>query len=220
MLGFAWLSIRQAQEALKNGRLEEAHRLLCQPAAQGHKRSWELLQQVGQKLVERGEWHLRHDDPAVAWNDLVAAEQVGALGNAAFRLRQNLARLGVAEVRALLEAGEPGRAAEVLVQLRNRSVVQPELQLLEDAAKTWGQAREQAARGEFAQALHTVERFTRADDKHIAYEITLEDSRAFTKPWKNTRTFTLRPDWEIMEYSCEENNKDLYEGHIKAPPAP
>lgn len=67
-------------------------------------------------------------------------------------------------------------------------------------------------------ALHTVERFTRTDEKHIAYEITVEDRKAFTRPWKNTRTFTLRPDWEIMEYSCEENNKDLYEGHIKAPP--
>ena len=64
-------------------------------------------------------------------------------------------------------------------------------------------------------AMHTVERFTRTDDKHIAYEITIEDSKAFTKSWKNTRTFTLRPDWEIMEYSCEENNKDAREGHIK-----
>jgi hypothetical protein len=64
-------------------------------------------------------------------------------------------------------------------------------------------------------AMHTVERFTRTDDKHIAYEITLEDPKAFTRPWKNTRTFTVRPDWEIMEYSCEENNKDFTEGHIK-----
>jgi len=64
-------------------------------------------------------------------------------------------------------------------------------------------------------AMHTVERFTRTDDKHIAYEITVEDPKAFTRPWKNTRTFTLRPDWEIMEYSCEENNKDFYEGHIR-----
>ena len=24
-----------------------------------------------------------------------------------------------------------------------------------------------------------------------------------------------RPDWEVMEYSCEENNKDFTEGHIK-----
>ena len=33
----------------------------------------------------------------------------------------------------------------------------------------------------------------------------------------NTRTFTLRPDWEMMEYSCEENNKSLWEGRIKVP---
>src|SRR5438309_2134305 len=64
-------------------------------------------------------------------------------------------------------------------------------------------------------ALHVVERFQLTDDKHIAYEMTIDDPKAFTKPWKNTRTFTLRPDWEVMEYSCEENNKDVTEGHIK-----
>ena len=53
------------------------------------------------------------------------------------------------------------------------------------------------------------------DDKHIAYEITINDPKIFTKPWKNVRTLTLRPDWEILEYSCEENNKDFIEGHIK-----
>jgi len=69
-------------------------------------------------------------------------------------------------------------------------------------------------------ALHVIERFTRTDDKHLAYEVTIDDPKTFTKPWTNKRIFTLRPDWEIMEYSCEENNKDLYEGHIKAPPPP
>ena len=63
-------------------------------------------------------------------------------------------------------------------------------------------------------ALHTIERFTLTDEKHIVYQITLEDAKAFTKPWVNERIFTLRPDWEIMEYSCEENNKDFIEGHI------
>ncbi len=63
--------------------------------------------------------------------------------------------------------------------------------------------------------LHTIERFTRTDAGHIGYEITIDDPKTFTKPWKNGRTFTLRPDWEIMEYSCEENNKDFLEGHIK-----
>ncbi len=63
--------------------------------------------------------------------------------------------------------------------------------------------------------LHLVQRFTRTDDKHMAYEITVTDPKMFTNPWKNVRTFTLRPDWEILEYSCEENNKDFVEGHIK-----
>jgi tetratricopeptide (TPR) repeat protein len=158
MLGFAWLALRQAQEALKNGRLEEAYRLLSQPAAHGHKRYWELMVQVAQGFVERGERHLRHDNPTAAWNDLVAAEQVGVQDSAAGRLRQALTRLGLAEVRALVEAGEASRAVEVANQLRNRHVAQPDLQCLEEAAKGWVLAKEQAGRGEFAQALHTLER--------------------------------------------------------------
>jgi hypothetical protein len=63
--------------------------------------------------------------------------------------------------------------------------------------------------------MRVVQRLTRTDDKHISYEITITDPKIFTKPWKNVRTFTLRPDWEILEYSCEENNKDFGEGHIK-----
>src|SRR5579862_738362 len=65
--------------------------------------------------------------------------------------------------------------------------------------------------------LHHIERFSRPDLGHMSYEVTVEDAKTFTKPWKNIRTFTLRPDWEIMEYSCEENNKSLWEGRIKVP---
>jgi len=65
------------------------------------------------------------------------------------------------------------------------------------------------------EALHVTEQFTRTDAKHIRYEVMIDDPKAYSKPWKNVRTFTLRPDWEIMEYSCEENNRDLTEGHIK-----
>ncbi len=65
--------------------------------------------------------------------------------------------------------------------------------------------------------LHLVQRFSRPDLGHIAYEVTVDDPKTFAKPFTNTRTFTLRPDWEIMEYSCEENNKSLWEGRIKVP---
>jgi len=63
--------------------------------------------------------------------------------------------------------------------------------------------------------MKVTERYTRTDEKHIAYEIVIDDPKTYTKPWKNVRRFTLRPDWDIMEYSCEENNKDLWDGHIK-----
>ena len=65
--------------------------------------------------------------------------------------------------------------------------------------------------------LHLVQRFARPDLGHITHEMIVEDPKAYTAPWKSTRTFTLRTDWEMMEYSCEENNKSLWEGRIKIP---
>jgi hypothetical protein len=65
------------------------------------------------------------------------------------------------------------------------------------------------------ESLRVIERYTRSDARHIRYEVTVDDPKAYSQPWTNVRTFTLRPDWELMEYSCEENNRDLTEGHIK-----
>jgi len=44
--------------------------------------------------------------------------------------------------------------------------------------------------------------------------MTIDDPKTYTRKWDSVRVWTLRPDWEIMEYSCEENNKDIKEGHI------
>jgi hypothetical protein len=64
-------------------------------------------------------------------------------------------------------------------------------------------------------ALHVIQTFTRTDAGHLAYTVTIDDPKTYTKPWKNERTITLLQG-ELIEYSCEENNKDLREGHIKA----
>ena len=68
-----------------------------------------------------------------------------------------------------------------------------------------------------SEQLHLTQRFSRPDLGHITYEVIVDDPKTFTRPWKNVRTLTLRTDWEIMEYSCEENNKDLWEGRVKIP---
>jgi hypothetical protein len=62
--------------------------------------------------------------------------------------------------------------------------------------------------------LHVIQRFTRIDAKTMSFEITVEDPKMYSKPFTNKRTFRMNPG-ELMEYSCEENNKDLTAGHIK-----
>jgi len=54
----------------------------------------------------------------------------------------------------------------------------------------------------------------RTDAGHITYAVTIDDPVYYTKPWTNERTFTVS-NGEILEYSCEENNKSLWEGRIK-----
>jgi hypothetical protein len=63
-------------------------------------------------------------------------------------------------------------------------------------------------------ALHLTQTFRRSDAEHIAYTVTVDDPKIYTRPWTNERTLTLQKG-DLIEYSCEENNKDLREGHIK-----
>src|SRR3954471_13674806 len=65
-----------------------------------------------------------------------------------------------------------------------------------------------------SEQLHMVQTFTRTDAGHIAYAVTLDDPVYYTKPWTNERTLTLT-NGDLIEYSCEENNRALWEGRIK-----
>ncbi|HEX5230001.1 MAG TPA: hypothetical protein VFW44_19950 [Bryobacteraceae bacterium] len=64
-------------------------------------------------------------------------------------------------------------------------------------------------------ALHVTERYQFTDSNHIAYEVTVDDPKMYTRPWTNHRELDrLKPGDHLMEYSCEENNKDRDEGHL------
>ena len=55
MAGFAWLAVRQAQEAMKHGRLEEALRLLNQPHAQEHRGAAALTTKLARAFTARAQ---------------------------------------------------------------------------------------------------------------------------------------------------------------------
>jgi len=58
-------------------------------------------------------------------------------------------------------------------------------------------------------AMHLTERFHRRDFGHMDLQITIDDPKAYTKPWTITEHPRLLPDMELMEQVCEENNKDV-----------
>lgn len=58
-------------------------------------------------------------------------------------------------------------------------------------------------------ALDVIERFEPKDFGHMNIVITINDSKAYTKPWTVTLPLTRMVDTDLLEYVCNENNKDL-----------
>jgi hypothetical protein len=53
-------------------------------------------------------------------------------------------------------------------------------------------------------ALHLVERYTMLDVDTIQYEVTIEDSKVFTKPWKISMPLYRQKNMDrILEYQCQ-----------------
>jgi hypothetical protein len=57
--------------------------------------------------------------------------------------------------------------------------------------------------------LHVIERYTRSDSNTLRVEATIEDPDFYTKPWTDVTFATWSPGQELLEYICQENNRDL-----------
>ena len=55
-----------------------------------------------------------------------------------------------------------------------------------------------------SEALHLVERFTLITPDHIQYDVTLEDPKVFTRPWKISLILYRRKEKNVrvLEYEC------------------
>jgi hypothetical protein len=63
--------------------------------------------------------------------------------------------------------------------------------------------------------LHTVERFMRKNLRTMVVQTTIDDPGAYTKPFTVSFTAGLRPGEELLEYICQENERDLR--HLSGP---
>ena len=57
------------------------------------------------------------------------------------------------------------------------------------------------------EALRVTEKFTRRDFGHLEIQITIDDQKAYTRPWTVNARFDLVPDSELIENICE-NERD------------
>ena len=53
--------------------------------------------------------------------------------------------------------------------------------------------------------LHVIERMRRVNHDTLTIDTTIEDPKAYTKPWGGHATYELKPDWTIGEMVCEDN---------------
>jgi len=53
-------------------------------------------------------------------------------------------------------------------------------------------------------ALHVVERIRRIDHETLQDDLTIDDPKAYKKPWTGQQIFKLRPNWHLLEYVCQD----------------
>lgn len=54
--------------------------------------------------------------------------------------------------------------------------------------------------------MKLVERFTRVSENTIDYDLTVDDPKTYTAPWKIAFPITHEPGYRIFEYACHEGN--------------
>lgn len=54
-------------------------------------------------------------------------------------------------------------------------------------------------------ALHLIERFHRVDFGHMDVQITIDDPKAYLKPWTVSFGWELLPDTDLLDWVCENN---------------
>lgn len=72
-------------------------------------------------------------------------------------------------------------------------------------------------------ALRVTERFRRTDFGHMQLSITIDDRKAFLKPWTVQTSLTLLPDTELVEAFCDNHDKTMEHRRIEPmtePPSP
>ena len=146
------IKLREAQTALRSGRLDEAGRLLRQSDLHHFQPAQKLSAQVAQRMVRRGRQHLAQCDTSAGWHDLELASHLVGETTAVNKLRGQLVERAVAEIERYLRADDPDAANDRIERLKSRGLDSSRLRALGQIAQRLHQASGHVERGELAEA--------------------------------------------------------------------
>src|SRR4051794_21711419 len=161
MLGHWRIVLRQAEEAARAGRFDEALALASRPDVADHRNAVQLRGRLTQELVARATRRGAADDLAGAIDDLALAERMGIPPDTLAAARLCLADQVAGEVRNALDAGEPARVLERIEHLAGHKIGGPALRRCREVAEAWQSALDEARRGEFGRAHDQLDRAER-----------------------------------------------------------
>lgn len=158
MLGQWRMVLRQAEEAARAGRYDEALLLASRPDVADHHHAVRLRSRLALDLVSRASRRGEADDLNGAIDDLDLAERHGAAPDVLAAARLNLGDRVAGEVKQSLEVGDPDRVVERVEALAKHKIGGPTLRRIRDAAEAWSLAICEARRGEFGRAHQALDR--------------------------------------------------------------
>ena len=167
MLGQWRVVIKQAEEAGRAGRLDEALALLGREDVAEYRQAIQLRGRLVLDLVERSLRRAAASDMDGAAFDLQLAELHGAAPDVLATARHKVADHVAEDLRVDFEAGDAGRVVEQASRWAAQRVAGPSLRRLSEAAESWLRARGELRRGEFTKAREELERAERLAGEEV-----------------------------------------------------
>lgn len=152
------LRIREADEAFRDGRLDEAQELLVQGDLLQYLPGKRLAEKVAKGLAERARGRVFGGQSNAGWSDLSEACDLAAGAKSVKAIRGEILEQAITEAEGRIVAGEPSQAVRRLESLEKHGQADLRIRHLKEAAARLESARNLQVKGKFREAASQLER--------------------------------------------------------------
>lgn len=157
MIGEWRILLRQAEDALRCGRLEEALSLVKRPELAERREVVTLRDRTVRAVLARGHEHIQNDRSEAAWRDVAMVEASDVTGADLESLRAELTKRVVAEMDVYLQSGDPRAVVQLGERFGRRRIESAEVRRRTEVAELWTRARQEVRAGDFSSALENLQ---------------------------------------------------------------